>query len=92
MLDSFHGSCFGHAISKVFYDVIILKKISCGLTYAYVKGAKANTQKCNTWPKTFRKGRQAWGQACIDSRLRPKKLSTHMKIKYVICSCPILGF
>ncbi len=88
MLEFFHGSCFGHAISKVFYNVITEEKISWGLTYAYIKGAKINTQKCITWPKKSSKGRQARGQTCIDSRLKPKKLSTHIKIKYVICFCP----
>jgi hypothetical protein len=38
--------------------------------------------------KNLAKGGKAWGQTCINYRLRPKKISTHMKINYVICSCP----
>ncbi len=91
-MEYFHGSCLRHGISKVFYNVIIEEKISWGLTYAYVKGAKTNTKKCITWPKKSSKRRQALGQACIDSKLRPKKLSTDMKIKYVICYCPSYVF
>jgi hypothetical protein len=45
MLESFHGSCFEHGISKVFYNVIIEEKISWGLTPKNVLLGQKNLAK-----------------------------------------------
>jgi hypothetical protein len=58
------------------------EKVSHGLSYASISTVEVDIQKCITWPKKFGKGRFTWDKACMDSSLRPRKLSTHVKTRY----------
>jgi hypothetical protein len=77
LLELFDGSCLGHALSKVCQYAIIDDKMCIGLSYAFIKDVQGAIQKCITWLKKSRKGRQAWDKTYIDLKLRPKKL-THL--------------
>jgi hypothetical protein len=46
-----------------------------------LKFAQTNLQKCTTWPKKSRKGKQEWNKACVEIGICPKKLNTPMKTK-----------
>ncbi len=57
-----------------------------GLPTMSIKSVQVDIfQKCIIQPKKFEKGRQAWEQACIDFRLKPKKLNTVVKTRHVSC-------
>jgi hypothetical protein len=81
LLEPFDGSCLGHALSKVCEYAITNDKMCIGLSYAFIKDVQGAIQKCITWPKKSGKGKQAWDKACIDFKIRPRKLNTHVKIK-----------
>ncbi len=35
--------------------------------------------KCTIWPKKFGKGKHEWNKACVEIRIRPRKLNILMK-------------
>jgi hypothetical protein len=74
--------CFGHALSKACQYATIDNKVVQRLTYVSIKLVQAYIQKCITLPKKFGKGRQMW-ETCIDFGLRPIKLNTPIKIRYM---------
>ncbi len=48
-----------------------------------VKDAHVGLLKTIIWTKKSRKGRLEWERACMDSRLRPWKLKTPIKTRFV---------
>jgi hypothetical protein len=46
-----------------------------------IKSIQRDLQKCITWPKKFRKGRQEWEKAYVNSCLPPQKLNIPMKTR-----------
>jgi hypothetical protein len=60
MMESFNGSYFGHALSKVCQYATTDDKVAHGLSYAFINSAQVDIHKCITWPKKFGKGRLAW--------------------------------
>ncbi len=84
-LEPFHDSCFGHVLSKVCQYVTTKEKVSQGLTCASIKGVQINIQKCIIWLNISGKVKLAQEQACLNARLRPRKLNTLVKTRYVIC-------
>jgi len=81
LLESFDGSCLGHAPSKVCQYATANDKMCIGLSYSFIKDVQGAIQKCITWSKKSSKGKQAWDKAYIDSKLRPRKLNMPMKIR-----------
>jgi hypothetical protein len=81
LLESFDGSCLGHALSKVCQYATTNDKMCIGLSYAFIKDVQGAIQKCITWLKKSGKGRQAWDKAYINYKLRPRKLNMLMKIR-----------
>jgi len=79
--ESFQGTCFGHAFSKVCQYVITKEKVCKDLQYVLIKFAQGNLQKCIIWPIFFGKGRQKWEKACVNSGLPPWKLNIPMKTR-----------
>jgi hypothetical protein len=51
------------------------------LNYVSIKVVQSNVQKCITWPKKSRKGRQKWNKTCMDFEIFPRKLNTLVNIK-----------
>jgi hypothetical protein len=51
------------------------------LKYVYVKFVQEDMQKCITWPKKSRKGRQEWNKAYVEIGIHPKKLNTLLKTR-----------
>jgi hypothetical protein len=45
----------------------------------YIKVAQGDLQKCITWLKNSRKGKQEWEKACVNSSSPLKKLNTLVK-------------
>jgi hypothetical protein len=56
-MESFWGTCFGHAFSKAYQYAIVEKKSLRGLKYVSIKYTKVDMDKCITWPKKARKER-----------------------------------
>jgi len=81
LLESIDDSCLGHALSKVCQYATIDDKVCIGLSYAFIKDVQGAIQKHITWPQKLGKGKQAWDKAYIDSKSRPRKLNTPMKIR-----------
>jgi hypothetical protein len=47
--------------------------------YKRIKHAtQSNLQKCITWPKKSRKGKQRWNKPCPNSKIFPRKLSNQI--------------
>jgi hypothetical protein len=67
--ENFQGTYFGHAFSKACQYGIAKEKVYKNLKYVYIKSTQANLQKCITWPKKSRKGRQEWNKACLETRI-----------------------
>ncbi len=72
--ESFCGICFGYAFS-------LNIPISKGLKYTSIKVVQENLQKCITWPKSLRKGKQEWNKTCVNSNLPERKLNTQVKAR-----------
>jgi hypothetical protein len=68
--------------SKAYQYDSIDEKICKNLKYFFVKFAQIDLQKCITWPKISRKGRQEWEKARVESSLCLRKLNTPMKTRY----------
>ncbi len=83
MEENFQGTFFGHAFSKACQYGKAKKKVCKNLKHISIKLAQSNLQKCITWPKKFRKGRYEWTKACIDSKIRPRKLNTPVKRRFI---------
>jgi hypothetical protein len=54
--------------------------------FCFIKTIQFVIQKCITWLKKSGKGKQTWEKTCIESRLRPRKLNTLMKTRYIFGS------
>jgi len=78
---NFQGTCFGHVFSKACQYGTIEEKVCKDLKYVFVKYVQTDLQKCITWPKKSRKGRQEWNKAYVKIGIHPKKLNTLMKTK-----------
>ncbi len=78
---SFQGTCFGHDFSMAFQYGTTKEKVCKDLKYVSIKSIHAYLQKCITWPKKFRKGKQEWKKACVGIGICPQKLNTPMKTK-----------
>jgi hypothetical protein len=79
--ENFNGTCVGGVFSKTCQYVTTEEKICKNLKFVFIKSMNFDIQKCITWPKFFRKGRQEWSKACIDVKIRPRKLNTPIKTK-----------
>jgi len=49
--ESFQGTCFDHAFSKMCQYATTYEKNYKGLRYLSIKVAQGNLKKCITWPK-----------------------------------------
>jgi hypothetical protein len=79
--ESFQGICFGHAFSKTCQYATTNEKVCKDLQYVSIKYVQKDLQKCITWPKKSRKGRQKWEKACVNLGLSSQKLNTPMKTR-----------
>jgi hypothetical protein len=77
--ESFNGTCFGHVFSKTCQYATTKEKVCKNFKFFSIKSMQSNIQKCVTWPKKSRKGRQEWSKACIDARIRPRELNILLK-------------
>jgi hypothetical protein len=82
VIESFKGTCFGHAFSKACRHSTFDEKVCKGLRYVSIKSIQIDLQKCITWPKKSRKGKQEWMKAYITICLRFGKLNTLVKTRY----------
>jgi hypothetical protein len=57
IVESFDGSCYWHALSKVCQYASSNEKVAHRLHYALIKSTLVNIQKCTTWLKKSSKGR-----------------------------------
>jgi hypothetical protein len=64
--------------SKACQYAIIDEKLCKNLKYVNMKVTQTNLQKCITWPKKSKKGKQEWSKACVNSKIHPRKLNTPM--------------
>jgi hypothetical protein len=78
---SFRNTCFGHAFSKACQYGIVEEKICINLKYAFIKSTQAYLQKCITWLKKSKKGKQEWNKPCLEIEIRPENLNNPIKIK-----------
>jgi hypothetical protein len=74
----FYGICFGHAFTKTCQFATINDKVYIAL-YVSIKVAQGYLQKCITWPKKSRKGRQEWNKTCVNYGLPLRKLNALVK-------------
>jgi len=58
MEESFQGTYFGHAFSKACQYGTIEKNIYKILKHISIKSIEFDLQKCITWPKKSKKGKQ----------------------------------
>jgi hypothetical protein len=82
-LQPFDDSYLGHALSKVCQYATIDEKVAIGLISTFIKAIQSIIQKYITWPKKSDKGKQAWEKTCIEFGLRPRKVNTLMKTRYI---------
>jgi hypothetical protein len=56
---------------------------TCSLFHAFIpiKTIQFAIGKCTTWPPKNVKGKWTWDKACIEFKLKPRKLNTSMKIR-----------
>ncbi len=57
--------------------------MTIGLNHVNVKVAHVILKKTITWTKKLKKRRPKWEKACVERELRPRKLNTPMKTKFV---------
>jgi hypothetical protein len=81
MMECFQGTYFEHACSKAYQYAIVEERISRGLKYVSLKFAQANLQKCITWPKQSRKGKDEWMKSYIIIGFMLRKLNILIKTK-----------
>jgi hypothetical protein len=81
VMECSQGTYFEHACSKAYQYAIVEEKISKGLKYVSLKFAQPNLQKCITWLKKSRKGKDEWMKAYIAIGFTFKKLNTLVKTK-----------
>jgi 5'-3' exonuclease len=79
--ESFQGTCFGHDFSMACQYGTTKEKVCKDLKYVSIRSTHAYLQKCITWRKKSRKGKQEWNKACVETSICPKKLNTPMKTK-----------
>jgi hypothetical protein len=65
LLEPFHATCFGHALSKVCQYVTLDEKMFTGPRLVSIQATQSSMQKCITWPKKSNKRMQAWDKTCI---------------------------
>jgi hypothetical protein len=65
VVESFKGTCFGHAFFKACQYEIVEKRVSKGLKYVSIKFAQVDLPKCITWPKNSRKGKHEWVELAL---------------------------
>jgi hypothetical protein len=56
---------FRHAFFNAYQYAIANERVYKGLKYVSIKFVQIDLQKCITWPKTSKKGRQEWMKAFI---------------------------
>ncbi len=79
--ESFHGTCFGHALFKACQCVATNEKVCKGLKFvSYIKALQFGLHKCITWLKTILKCKKC-NKAYSNSNLLQSKLNTPMKIR-----------
>ncbi len=71
--ESFQGTCFDHAFSKVCQYATTYEKNYKGLRYLSIEVAQGDLQKCIICPKKWRMGMQKWENACV-KRSSPKEI------------------
>jgi hypothetical protein len=81
LVESYQGTCFGHAFSKAYQYGTIDDFFCKELTYDCIKIAQKDLQKCITWPKQSKEGGQQWTKTCVEFGLAPRKLNTLVKTK-----------
>jgi hypothetical protein len=79
--NNFQGTCFGHVISKACQYGTVEEKVCKDLKYVYVKSTQVDLQKCIIWPKKYRKGKQEWNKAYVETSIHLRKLNNLMKTK-----------
>jgi hypothetical protein len=82
VIESFKGTCFGHAFSKACQHSAFNEKVCKGFTYVSIKFVQIDLQKCIIWLKKSRKGKQEWMKAYIIVCLRLGKLNALVKTRY----------
>ncbi len=60
-------------------SMLLPKRVCKHLKFVSIKFVYSYIQKCITWPRKSRKGKQEWKKACIESKIQPKKLNTFVK-------------
>ncbi len=85
--ESFQGTYFEHAFSKACQYVTTKEKNCKDLQFVSIKFAHEDLQNYITWPKVFRKGKQEWEKACVNSSLPLWKLNiTKDKVNFYLNS------
>jgi hypothetical protein len=79
--ESFQGICFGHVFSKACQYGIIEKFFCRNLNYVSIMSTQVDLQKCITWSKKSGKDKHEWNKACLETRIRPKKLNIQIKAR-----------
>jgi hypothetical protein len=82
MIESFKGTCFGHAFSKACKHSTFNERVCKGIRYVSIKTFQIDLQKCITWPKKSRKCKLEWMKVCITIGFRIGKLNTLVKTRY----------
>jgi len=82
--ESFNGSCFGHVFFKGCQYGIVEEKVCKDMIFVSINNAQFDFQKCITWSKKSRKGKQQWNKVCMDVGIQPKKLNTLIKTRLVL--------
>jgi hypothetical protein len=82
VIESCKGTCFGHAFSKACQHSTFDEKVCKGFRYVSIKFVQIDLQKCITWPKKSRKGKQEWMKAYITICIGLGKLNTPVKTRY----------
>jgi hypothetical protein len=64
--ESFQGTCFDHAFSKMCQYATTYEKNYKRLKYLSIKIAQGDLQKCITWLEKSKMGRQEYENTCVN--------------------------
>lgn len=64
------------------FHLYVPKQICDRLQTLSIRSAQTSVQSCITWPKKSGKGKRAWVQACRESQLNPRMLSTPVNTRF----------
>lgn len=70
--ENFEGFYFGHVFGETCQYLTTNEKMCQNFKYVYVKSIQSNLQKCITWIKKLKKGKQEWNKVCEDFNICPR--------------------